>query len=119
MHGCCRSFRPRQRPFALALENENHDEQGENGNSRCDDCSCSQAEAGQEHSRHGGRRGPADGLSETHEGIEATLFPDRREVDRHAVDRDILGCCETVDEHADQHQKSNLFHGILNQHECQ
>jgi hypothetical protein len=98
---CRRSCCPGQHSFALALENDNHDDQGERGNCRGDDSRDCQSEGGKKHAGDGSCRGPADGFPEAHESIETTLLPDWREIDRHAVDRDVLGRCETVDERAD------------------
>ena len=119
MHRRCRSLCPWQRSLALALEDEDHDEQGECGNRRRDNCRHRQPDRGEQHTGHGCGRRPADGLSKAHERIEAALLPDRRQVDRHAVDRHVLGCCETVDEHAHQHQEADLFRRALDKDERQ
>ena len=119
MHRCCITLRPWQCSLALAFEDENHDEQGQRRNRRRRDGCCFQSYAGKKHAGYGGCRSPAYGLSETHERVKSPLLPDRREVDRHAVDRNILGRCKAVDEHADKHQQAYLLRGAFDEHKRQ
>ncbi len=108
---------PGQRALALALAHQNHRQQKQGSHRGCDDRGDLQTKGHQQHAGGRGRRAPAGRLAETHERVEAALFPDRRQVDRHAIGRHVLGRGKAVDQRADQHQQPDLLGRTLDQHE--
>ena len=110
---------PRQAALATTFHRQHESEQDNRLHARGGNRGDREADFDQHDAGHCRRHTPADRLTEYHEAIQAALFIDGRDLDCHAVHRDILRRRKHIDEETEHHQQANLLGRIVDEDQAE